>query len=87
MSMTISLRVVCTNRMREQLEQKLRRRHRRTDRSIKGSSVARLGGDQRKLRYQDAEQYTKYSGSYLKYIVRPKNGVGRPPRATLEGFI
>jgi len=56
-----------------------RSRHRKSEKSNKGSSDARITSDPRNLIYLKTK-WTKYSGDYLKYIVRPKNGVGRPPR-------
>lgn len=53
------------------------KRHRPLERQVKGSSDARLASDPRKLTTIPMK-WTKYSGDYLKYIVRPKNGVGRP---------
>jgi hypothetical protein len=56
-----------------------RLRHRRSARSNKGNSVARVATDPRKLVRVSTEIFTKYSGAYLRHIVRHNNGVGRPP--------
>ncbi len=61
-----------------------RSRHRKSERSRKGNSVARLATDLRGPVYVSPVEWTRYSGDFLKYVVRHKNGVGRPPAVILS---
>jgi hypothetical protein len=70
------IRSLRRNNQLTQTQQRLR--HRKSERSCKGNSDARIASDSRNLIHVSTEVFTKYSGSFLKYFVRPKNGVGRP---------
>ena len=61
-----------------------RLRHRKSARSVKGNSDVRIANDPRNLIHVSTHVFTKYSGDFLKYIVRPKNGVGRQQLAWAE---
>lgn len=61
-------------------------RHRPLEKVAKGSSDARLASDPRRL-IPLHQKWTKYSGDYLKYIVRPNKGVGRPAAARREQLL
>ncbi len=57
-----------------------RLRHRPSERQVKGSSFARLSLDPRRDSFKYVSpRPTKFSGDFLKYIIRRQNGVGRPP--------
>jgi hypothetical protein len=81
--MIITYHRICINATRS--SQLKRSRHRKQDRSLKGSSLSRLSSDPRRERFVSISlRTTKFSGDFLKYIVRHKNGVGRPPHINLD---
>lgn len=64
-----------------------RSRHRKSEIYRNGSSQERIDNDPRQLRYVSPVRRSKYSGLYLKHIVRHKNGVGRPPLIGRDNLI
>jgi hypothetical protein len=56
------------------------RRHRPSDKERKGGSLSRINADPRRLLMRPFAKEERYTGYYLKTVVRPSHGVGRPEK-------